>query len=363
MSRRPTRKQPTGAASATAQVAALRPAYRADLEAGVDRFFEPRSSTCPWCGSERLEIRLRTSDLFQHKPGRFVLEECGSCGHVFQNPRLNRVGLEFYYRDFYDGLGEERMDKLLSSDGRSYRSRAGFVAAHTRPATWLDVGTGYGHFPHEAVTVFPDTRFDGLDLTGGVDRAQQRGWIERGYRGRFTELAGDVAGGYDVISMFHYLEHTDDPRRELAAAARALRPGGYLVVEVPDPECRSSRLLGRWWLPWLQPQHLHLLPLRNLVDGLTAAGFTVLAEQHAQAHRPIDLVAAAWLGLDCVAPRKDMPWFPRSPGRRQRATRAGAIGVAAPALLVASLLDRAAQPVAERARLTNAYRVLAQLNA
>ena len=33
----------------------------------------------------------------------FTLEQCGDCGHVFQNPRLTPEGLEFYYRDFYDG--------------------------------------------------------------------------------------------------------------------------------------------------------------------------------------------------------------------------------------------------------------------
>lgn len=68
------------------QVAALRPTYQADLADGLDRFFEPRRETCPWCDSSRLKTRLRTKDLIQHKPGTFVLDRCEDCRHTFQNP-------------------------------------------------------------------------------------------------------------------------------------------------------------------------------------------------------------------------------------------------------------------------------------
>jgi hypothetical protein len=77
-----------------------RPYYQAELANGVGRFFEPRRDTCPWCGSLDLSIRLQTTDLIQRKPGRFTLEQCGACQHIFQNPRLTRAGLDFYYRDF-----------------------------------------------------------------------------------------------------------------------------------------------------------------------------------------------------------------------------------------------------------------------
>src|SRR5690625_7825123 len=100
-------------AVAVDEVAQRRPRYLADIAAGLDRFFEPRRKDCPWCGSDRLVVRLRTTDLLQHKPGRFVLERCGDCDHIFQNPRLNGEGLEFYYRDVYDGLGEEKLAQMF----------------------------------------------------------------------------------------------------------------------------------------------------------------------------------------------------------------------------------------------------------
>ncbi|MEU5247206.1 class I SAM-dependent methyltransferase [Streptomyces asoensis] len=344
------------------RIAEARPAYLADLAAGPERFLEPRRSSCPWCGSRSLTCRLRTTDLFQHKPGRFVLDRCEDCGHTFQNPRLSAEGLEFYYRDFYDGLGEKKLGETFGSRTKMYRGRAESMLAHDpEPKTWLDVGTGHGHFCAAAREVLPATAFDGLDFTDGVELAQREGRVRHGYRGSFPDLAPELAEGYDVVSMFHYLEHSTDPDRELRAALGAVRPGGHLLIEVPDPESRYARLLGRWWLPWLQPQHLHFVPVANLRERLTELGFTVVAEQHAEPHDPVDLLAAVWLALDHTAPRDDAPWLPRPPNGARRALRAALLIAGIPVLVAATLLDRfAVRPLAHRLGLANAYRIVAR---
>jgi SAM-dependent methyltransferase len=345
-----------------ARIAALRPAYQEDLAAGTDRFLAPRRTHCPWCGSEHLTTRLRTTDLLQHKPGRFTLDRCADCGHLFQNPRLTEEGLEFYYRDFYDGLGEQRMSGTFGGRGAMYRARAEAMLPHDpAPKTWLDVGTGHGHFCASARAVLPGTAFDGLDFTDGVELAAREGRVDHAHRGAFPDLAPELAGRYDVVSMFHYLEHSTDPDRELRAAHQAVRPGGHLLVEVPDPESRYARLLGRWWLPWLQPQHLHFMPVANLRRRLTELGFTVVAEQHAAAHDPVDLLAAVWLALDHAAPREDAPWLPEPPGALRRTVRTALLLAGVPALITATLLDRfAIRPLSHRLGLANAYRLVAR---
>ncbi|MFE3167737.1 class I SAM-dependent methyltransferase [Streptomyces sp. NPDC059224] len=348
--------------SKQSEIEAVRSAYQRDLADGVDRFFEPRRTTCPWCASGRLTTRLRTTDLLQHKPGSFLLDRCQECGHTFQNPRLNDAGLEFYYRDFYDGLGEEKMSGTFGGRTKMYRGRAESVLPHdATPKNWLDVGTGHGHFCEAAREVLPGTAFDGLDFTDGVELAAREGRVERAYRGAFPELAPDLAARYDVVSMFHYLEHSTDPDSELRAAHRAVRPGGHLLIEVPDPQSRYDRLLGRWWLPWLQPQHLHFIPVANLRTRLTELGFTVVAEQHAEAHDPVDLLAAVWLALDHTAPREDAPWLPRPPGALRKTARAALLLAGIPALIAGTLADRfAVRPLSHRLRVSNAYRLVAR---
>ena len=64
-----------------------------------DTLFEPRRTTCYWCGSDALAGRLDITDLLQHKPGTFHLDECRDCGHVFQNPALTVAGLDHFYED------------------------------------------------------------------------------------------------------------------------------------------------------------------------------------------------------------------------------------------------------------------------
>ncbi|MCC3774874.1 class I SAM-dependent methyltransferase [Streptomyces sp. UNOB3_S3] len=345
-------------------IATLRPRYQRDLASGTERFFDPRRETCPWCESSRLRERLRTTDLLQHKPGTFVIDRCLTCGHHFQNPRLNEQGLEFYYRDCYDGLGRESAERLLGSSRSKQRH---LVAAESMrpfvdPERWLDVGTGYGYFPEAARQVFPKTAFHGLDQGEGVTFAETEGRIDQALRGMFTDMAPSLAGRYDVVSMHHYLEHTPDPRAELRAVHTALTPGGLLQIEVPDPESVYSRALGRWWLPWFQPQHLNMMPCRNLRQALDDAGFTVMEVERAVAHRPVDLAAAVGLLLSHVLPRDDAPWHPRPPSATARRVRKLLWTSGLPAVMAAYALDRAFDPVARRTSFSNAYRLLARRN-
>ncbi|UKY51274.1 class I SAM-dependent methyltransferase [Streptomyces inhibens] len=344
------------------QIAALRPRYEDELAQGLERFFERPRTTCPWCTSAHLRRRLRTANHAQRKPGDFVLDECRNCGHVFQNPRLSADGLTFYYRDCYDGLGEETMARLAASPlaAKLYRARARALLPFSRPLLWLDVGTGHGHFCAEARRIHPGTEFHGLDQGEGVEIAARKGRIARAYRGSFTGLAGQLDCRYDVVSMHHYLEHTLVPRQELTTAYTTLRPGGLLLIEVPDPQSAAARLFGRWWGPWLQPQHLHLIPLDNLCGELAEQGFTVVATDRQEPHIPTDLTSAAVNMLHSVLPGENLPWLPERPGPLGRGIRTLCLPAAAPALLALFACDILLAPLTRRTRLSNAYRVVAR---
>jgi SAM-dependent methyltransferase len=342
-------------------VESRRAGYAAELARGTQRFFEPRRITCPWCDSPALVHRLRTPDLTQFKPGEFFIDQCNACGLVFQNPRLTIEGLDFYYRDFYDGLGAGEADFLFSQSEPSYWGRVALAQRHAAPRTWLDVGTGYGHFCVVAAGLLPSTRFDGLDMGRSVEDARLRGWIAEAYRGLFPDLAPELKGQYDVVSMHHYLEHTRDPRAELDAAYTALAPGGHLLIEVPDPESRFALLLGRYWVPWLQPQHQQFLSVTHLRAAVEAIGFTVVEVERGPVRQPVDVAGALWLLFCDIAPWPRVPWRD-PPTMGERVTRWGILAAMAPLLVGGLVVDRALQPlIATRAQgWSNAYRVLAQ---
>lgn len=217
------------------------------------------------------------------------------------------------------------------------------MPALPEPESWLDVGTGHAHFPAAAKELFAYTSFDGLDPTPRVERAREAGRIEEAHRGHLTTPAvlARLRSRYDVVSMFHHLEHTPDPRAELRAALTALRPGGHLLVEVSDPDSAFATLLGKWWLPHSQPRHLHLMPLDNLRAELESQGCTIVTTDRRAPHIPHDLSAALSLALTHLLPRA---WRPAT----------------TPLVTAAAALDHTLAPLLRRTRFSNAYRIIAR---
>ncbi|MFJ9036228.1 class I SAM-dependent methyltransferase [Streptomyces sp. NPDC102406] len=349
-------------------VADRRPAHLSELARGTERFHEPPRHDCPWCGSIRLHTRphtrLRTADPLRHRPGTFTVDQCGACGHAFQNPRLTPEGLDLHHRAFHDRLHAGQAEKIFRAQHsvERYRRAARALTRFAEPESWLDVGTGRGRFPAVARKVLPYTAFDGLDIGPGVEEARRRGRVEEAHRGFLTDLAGELVGRYDAMSMFHYLEHALDPRAELKAAHRVLRPGGHLMIEAPDPESRCAKLLRTWWMPYSQPRHLHLIPLANLRAELAGLGYTVVAVDRREPHVPLDLSAACALFLGHFLPRADDSRRAEAPGALKRGLRRSLSSAAAPAFAACQGADRLLAPLAGRTRFSNTYRIIARRN-
>ena len=168
-----------------------------------------------------------------------------------------------------------------------------------------------------------------------------------------------MAGEYDVVSMHHYLEHTRDPGAELDAAAVALVPGGLLSIEMPDPDSWLARPMGRWWGPYLQPQHLNMVTMANLEAMLAERGFTVIDRHRHEAHQACDFGFAAFMIANRLGPPVDVPWRPR-PTRWSRARRSVGFSVGMPVIGLGLVLDHLMAPFVPVLGASNAYRVLAR---
>ncbi len=62
-------------------------------------------------------------------------------------------------------------------------------------------------------------------------------------------------GTFDVVQLWHVLEHCADPVAALRQAHALLRPGGLLVLAVPNFESLQARLAGRHWFHLDIPRH------------------------------------------------------------------------------------------------------------
>ncbi|MFM9613368.1 class I SAM-dependent methyltransferase [Streptomyces niveiscabiei] len=263
---------------------------------------EPHSADCPWCASKQI------------RPGRYAgYAECADCGHGF--------------RTTADAVQGPLLDRALAArtTRRRLRATAHAMTPFPEPESWLDIGTGDADFPEAAKELFTYTSFDGVDATPRVDRARSAGRVEEAHRA----LTPALDSRYDVISVLHHLAHTPDPRAELSAALRTLRPGGHALLELPAPTSPST---------WRTP---HLIPLDNLRTELETQGCDIITTDHRSAHIPYDLSTALASLLTRHTPPRLLP-------------------LTAPLTLLSTALDHTLAPFLRRTRFANTYRVIAR---
>jgi SAM-dependent methyltransferase len=235
---------------------------------------------CYLCGGSTHTPFVSAQDDLTGKPGTFYFVTCRDCGLVYQNPRVTLERIGDYYDDQYIAhrkkrdwglltpLVERGMNKLDVDKERIVRR---YVDLGPRSVV-LDVGCAVGTFLQRVREEYGATVV-GVDFKDLSSHPSLRG-VEF-HRSLFYDalLATDR---FDLVTMWHFLEHDYDPIRSLKTARRVLKPGGTLVVEVPRLDSGTCRWFGDRW-PGLQaPQHTVLLDRAHLLEMVRLAGLDVV---------------------------------------------------------------------------------------
>jgi len=235
---------------------------------------------CPGCGSDNARALVTARDDFTGKPGTFTYVRCGDCDLGYQSPRLTEEHIGSYYDsdrvvDHVQARWPWLMPVYLWAVEGIERARLGIVRRHLaldRESAVLDVGCGNGRFLGLVRRMFGAT-VTGVDFRDVAGLAERKEITFR--RGRFHEQAFG-SRRFDLITMWHYLEHDHDPAGTLLRARELLGQDGVLAVEVPRLDSLTWRLFGPRW-PGLQaPQHLTLFSRASLLALLRRSGFEVM---------------------------------------------------------------------------------------
>jgi SAM-dependent methyltransferase len=201
---------------------------------------------------------------------RFSLQECRACGLVRTIPRSLPDTLDHYYPDGYYGQ-QRRYGALVECLLRwlySYRAWMLSRVAAPRPARVLDIGCGRGQ-------LLQALRARGWEVAG-TELSDRSAAYARDVL-RIDVQTGDVLGlclpaaGFSAVILWHVLEHVPEPALLVREVARILRPGGVLLVAVPNFASPEARWARARWFHLDVPRHLsHFVP-RTLYDMLDAA--------------------------------------------------------------------------------------------
>jgi 2-polyprenyl-3-methyl-5-hydroxy-6-metoxy-1,4-benzoquinol methylase len=154
---------------------------------------------------------------------------------------------------------------------RIYRRRNPRLPIRAGRGRALDIGCGNGS--HLLALHALGWDVTGFDLHDKTDPAVREAGIPV-WTGRLDALRPH-RGTFDVVSMWHVLEHLHDPAAELAQVRELLSPEGTLVVEVPNSASAAAHLLGARWHQWDIPRHLSHFTPRTLARLFAGAGFRI----------------------------------------------------------------------------------------
>ena len=231
---------------------------------------------CPVCGSSKFDPFIYGRDYFLTGES-FNIVKCHDCGFRFTNPRPKAEDLGKYY---------ESSDYISHSDSRKgfFASMYQMVRTYTlsrklaligkfqQKGEILDIGCSTGQFLNymaehgwKATGIEPD------------EKTRTRAISEYGLKVYPEEqLMILQKSSFDVITMWHVLEHVSDLDARMKQLKYLLKPTGTLIIAVPNCNSFDAKKYGTFWAGYDLPRHLYHFTQKDIKLLLENHGFTIV---------------------------------------------------------------------------------------
>jgi SAM-dependent methyltransferase len=258
-----------------------------------------RVENCLSCGSTDLHHLIDSKAQMHGDSEMFTFVLCGSCGLVMLNPRLPQEELAPFYQEYYlpfrGPSAWGRYAYLVQMNlARTDRRRLGLAikAAGLKPESRvLDIGCGKPSF---------------LKLLYRRTGAYARGvdFSDEGWRSRPEDYSGldlevntidriSTDRPFDLITMWHYLEHDYHPRRTLTHLHRLAKKDTTLIIEVPDYDSWTRKVQGSCWEGYHTPRHTAVYTPATIRELLIRSGWEVVQLKR---YGTLDSYPLFWMG-------------------------------------------------------------------
>lgn len=262
-----------------------------------------QNAVCSLCGGQGVDRLWEGSDKKFRGPGRFLYVRCRGCGLVFLHPSPSDQEMAQYYPDHVTAVLREGQGTALETT-RQWLKRVvaedwyGYVTRHqTSPVRLLRkaLTLPFRPFLSQVPRQCPDGRVLDIGCGSGGYLAflATLGWtchgIEPGPKSR--AYAQEVLGltvhqgplescrfpeaFFDVVTMWHVIEHLPDPLGTLREVRRILKPDGLLMLRTPNVASWEARVFRGNWYGLDPPRHLFVCSPDTLRAMLARSGFVV----------------------------------------------------------------------------------------
>lgn len=202
---------------------------------------------------------------------RFTYRKCLSCGLVF----LTNVpsNLNIYYPDEYYPIPSiNRINKLSKKNQYQVDMISKFAPKKGR---MLEIGSAYGVFANQANK--SGYIVDSIEMSRiCCDFLSNKLGIKAYQSDTPQDIIPRLESDYNVVAMWHNIEHLLNPWIVIERAVEKISPGGIFLIATPNPDSVAFRILGSFWPHVDAPRHINLIPENLLTKKLKGLGFELV---------------------------------------------------------------------------------------
>ncbi len=225
---------------------------------------------CPVCGGKDFKPFLSCTDFFVSGE-KFIIKECDSCGFKITKNIENEENIGRYYQSEKYISHSNTSKGLVNSVYHSVRKymlgrKRHLVEKSTglKKGQLLDVGTGTGFFLNEM-------KVHGWQVTGTEKSSDARDFAKKEFNLENLPSEGLFnlkSNSFDVITLWHVLEHIHRLNENMETFHRLLKAEGKLIIAVPNHDSADAKHYREYWAAYDVPRHIwHFAPEQMKLFG------------------------------------------------------------------------------------------------
>ena len=214
-------------------------------------------TTCPICKSNGFSDFLTCKDYTASKEN-FSIVRCTACDFVFTNPRPKQDEIGRYYQveNYISHTGTQTglVNKLYHFARRfTLKQKLDLVNSLVKKGALLDIGCGTGNFLQ--VVKSNGWRVTGVEPDPSAKKLAIETCGETIHEESF--LLKEHSTKFDIITMWHVLEHVHELDQRIIQLKNLLQPNGRIIVAVPNCASKDAKHYGAYWGAYDVPRHLY----------------------------------------------------------------------------------------------------------